>query len=561
MRNRGGITEIMRGLFRGKLGLPSLQRSLFLIFLASWLLPIAVLSGFIFIQYQQAYVKRTEREMAGEAKVSGVLIKSQIDDAIYKLYKESVGGEWDRRSRKDNFLVWARAELNRKFYMDGQFSSIALYVEDDESPNAYIGKNGYEYGKYVNDIEPVIMRTLDKKEKMTTVVLADNRLYLVQNLFYTSYNRRYATLVAGLDKQRLFSDIPIDPLDPSKDVYISFDGNKELLTCDGAGSEITKEKREILDFLLAGHDTYRGIFSYIPIYRKNYEGCKIDATGRNYEMQLFYLENTKDLYFEISRINIIVFFTIVGMIPIMLLSYYYMKKNAEYTQKMMTKDAQIAALQAQINPHFLNNTLEMMNWQARMSGDAEVSKMIEALATVLDSGINRENDTLVRLADELRCGDAFLYIMSMRFGERLKVEKIIDSSTLGTYVPQLILQPILENAIKHGVESVNRGTVWLNIFEEKDDLIIDVINSGKAISDEEVDRIRKIISGEMQLKKSEPGTHTSIGIYNVNKRIELIFGEEYGLSVNKASETNMQFRMVMPISKGGEYEKGGHHRR
>ena len=140
--------------------------------------------------------------------------------------------------------------------------------------------------------------------------------------------------------------------------------------------------------------------------------------------------------------------------------------------------------------------------------------------------------------------------MSMRFGERLKVEKLIDSSTLGTYVPQLILQPILENAIKHGVESVNRGTVWLNIFEENNELIIDVINSGKDISNEDVDRIRKIISGELKLKKSEPGTHTSIGIYNVNKRIELIFGEEYGLSVSKSGDNNMQFRMVMPISKG-----------
>ncbi|MBR4832180.1 MAG: histidine kinase, partial [Butyrivibrio sp.] len=285
--------------------------------------------------------------------------------------------------------------------------------------------------------------------------------------------------------------------------------------------------------------------------RKYYEGCRYVGTSKSYEMQFFYLKNTKDLYYEIIRINIIVFITIIGMMPIMLLSYYYMKKNAEYTQKMMTKDAQIAALQAQINPHFLNNTLEMMNWQARMSGDIETSKMIEALATVLDSGINRDNDKLVRLADELRCGDAFLYIMSMRFGERLKVEKIIDSSALSTYVPQLILQPILENAIKHGIESVNRGTIWLNIFVENDELIIDIINSGKTISDEELDRIRKIISGEMKLDRSEPGTHTSIGIYNVNKRIELIFGEEYGLSVSRASENNTQFRMVMPISEGG----------
>ena len=547
MGKHEGLNKKKRGLFRGKLGLSSLQRSLFLIFMASWILPIAVLSAFIFIQYQDAYVKRTEREMVNEAKVSAVLIKSQIDDASYKLHKESVGGEWERRSRNEKFLVWARSELNRKFYMDGHYSCVALYYEDGESPSAYVGKNGYEYDKYIEYIEPVIKDKIEKKEKGTKVVVANNRIYLVQNLFYSAYDRRYATIVAGLDKQKLFADIPIDT---SSAIYISFDDEKEFITYRDSDKEIEEDKKEVLEYLSSGKDIYRRNFNIIPYFRRYYEGYRCATTSMYYEMQFFYLQNSKDLYYELFRINIIVFITIIGMIPIMLLSYYYMKKNTEYTQKMMTKDAQIAALQAQINPHFLNNTLEMMNWQARMSGDVEVSKMIESLATVLDSGINRDNDKLVRLADELRCGDVFLYIMSMRFGERLKVEKLIDSSTLGTYVPQLILQPILENAIKHGVESVNRGTVWLNIFEENNELIIDVINSGKDISNEDVDRIRKIISGELKLKKSEPGTHTSIGIYNVNKRIELIFGEEYGLSVSKSGDNNMQFRMVMPISKG-----------
>ncbi|WP_026653477.1 sensor histidine kinase [Butyrivibrio proteoclasticus] len=547
MGKHWGLSKIKRELFGDKLGLSSLQRSLFLIFMASWIIPIIVLSAFIFIQYQQAYANRTEREMAGQAKVSGVLVKSKIDDAISKLYKVSTGGEWERKSRRDNFIVWARSELNRKFYMDGQFSCVALYVEDDTSPSAYIGKNGYEYETYVGEVEPIVLEDLDKKEKMTRIVVTDNKIYLVQNLFYTTYDRRYATIVAGLDVDKLLADIPVGP---ANEVYISFNQEKELISYQNTEEELKGNKKNVLDYLMAGNDVYRGKFYYILLNGNYYDGCRYAATGRNYEMQLFYLENVKDLYFEISRINIIVFITIIGMMPIMLLSYYYMKKNTEYTQRMMTKDAQIAALQAQINPHFLNNTLEMMNWQARMAGDMETSKMIEALGTVLDSGINRDNDKLVRLADELRCGDAFLYIMSMRFGERLKVEKIIDSSTLGTYVPQLILQPILENAIKHGVESISRGTVWLNIFEEKDDLIIDVINTGKEVSDEEVDRIRKIISGEMKLNRGEPGTHTSIGIYNVNKRIELIFGEDYGLSVNKDGENKMQFRMVMPISKG-----------
>ena len=83
-----------------------------------------------------------------------------------------------------------------------------------------------------------------------------------------------------------------------------------------------------------------------------------------------------------------------------------------YDEKMARKDAKIMALQAQINPHFLNNTLEMMNWQARMSGNLEVSSMIESLGVVLDYNMNRESKRLTTLSQELRCADALFHIIS-----------------------------------------------------------------------------------------------------------------------------------------------------
>lgn len=221
--------------------------------------------------------------------------------------------------------------------------------------------------------------------------------------------------------------------------------------------------------------------------------------------------------------------------------------NEVYLGKITQKEAELKALQAQINPHFLNNTLEMMNWQARMNNDIEVCKMIESLGTVLDSSMNRRNDRLVRLADELRCGDAFLYIMSMRFGQRLKVERNIDESLQQIYVPQLILQPLLENAIKHGIEKVSSGTIWLEIYRDGANVNIDVINTGKPLTETELVRIQKIIAGTCRLDKSEPGVHTSIGIYNVNKRISLIFGAEYGLKVMQTEDGRIVSRIVIPL--------------
>ena len=145
-----------------------------------------------------------------------------------------------------------------------------------------------------------------------------------------------------------------------------------------------------------------------------------------------------------------------------------------------------------------------------------------------------------------------MYIMSMRFGSRLKVVKIIDKEVQHAYAPQLILQPLLENAIKHGIEKVTSGNIWVNIYREAQNVFIDVINSGKNITEKDMQRIQSIITGETRLKPSEPGTHTSIGIYNVNKRIQLIFGKDYGLEITSAGEDKVLSRIVIPFLRSEE---------
>lgn len=202
-----------------------------------------------------------------------------------------------------------------------------------------------------------------------------------------------------------------------------------------------------------------------------------------------------------------------------------------YDEKLARKDAQIQALQAQINPHFLNNTLEMMNWQARMSGDVIVSKMIESLGTVLDYRMNRANVKEIHLAEELQCIDAYFYIMSMRFGQRLQIEKEIDEELLYIMVPPLILQPIVENAIVHGVETVKNGVIRLKVYHDGENAYLEVRNTGKAMTKEARERIQAILEGNEEQIPKDTGRHTSIGIQNVNRRIRLVYGEEYGLTI------------------------------
>lgn len=589
----------------GSKKLPSLQITLMAVFAASWLIPIAVFSFFIFYTYQNAYIEKSDNLIKNAVNVSGVLVMNEIDEAVTKMQKPTYEGEWESmfdkyakgKVTRADYLTSIKASLISKFYMDDQIARYAFYMTGDESACCYSGKNGYSYEDYMTYVQPVVDEVMQKDSDYVEVYIIDNQIYLMRNLYTVKDYKKYGTLVVGINRSSLFQKIP---LEESQNIRISVNGEAEYLTKGKHADEADEKKENVYDQLV---QVNRGLTMgqrVTGITDRNYAGYAFYAATDNYELSIYYLMDEKELYSGIAHLNVIVVITLAAMACLMLLTYFYLSRQIEhplkrlmdaskeikdgkfgsvidgeqmpnmefdslvssfnamslqvkhlfdtvYMEKMATKDAQIAALQAQINPHFLNNTLEMMNWQARMNNDIEVCKMIESLGTVLDSSMNRRNDRLVRLADELRCGDAFLYIMSMRFGQRLKVERNIDESLQQIYVPQLILQPLLENAIKHGIEKVSSGTIWLEIYRDGANVNIDVINTGKPLTETEMVRIQKIIAGTCRLDKSEPGVHTSIGIYNVNKRISLIFGAEYGLKVMQTEDGRIVSRIVIPL--------------
>lgn len=589
----------------GSKKLPSLQITLMAVFAASWLIPIAVFSFFIFYTYQNAYIEKSDNLIKNAVNVSGVLVMNEIDEAVTKMQKPTYEGEWESmfdkyakgKVTRADYLTSIKASLISKFYMDDQIARYAFYMTGDESACCYSGKNGYSYEDYMTYVQPVVDEVMQKDSDYVEVYIIDNQIYLMRNLYTVKDYKKYGTLVVGINRSSLFQKIP---LEESQNIRISVNGEAEYLTKGKHADEADEKKENVYDQLV---QVNRGLTMgqrVTGITDRNYAGYAFYAATDNYELSIYYLMDEKELYSGIAHLNVIVVITLAAMACLMLLTYFYLSRQIEhplkrlmdaskeikdgkfgsvidgeqmpnmefdslvssfnamslqvkhlfdtvYMEKMATKDAQIAALQAQINPHFLNNTLEMMNWQARMNNDIEVCKMIESLGTVLDSSMNRRNDRLVRLADELRCGDAFLYIMSMRFGQRLKVERNIDESLQQIYVPQLILQPLLENAIKHGIEKVSSGTIWLEIYRDGANVNIDVINTGKPLTETELVRIQKIIAGTCRLDKSEPRVHTSIGIYNVNKRISLIFGAEYGLKVMQTEDGRIVSRIVIPL--------------
>ncbi len=214
-----------------------------------------------------------------------------------------------------------------------------------------------------------------------------------------------------------------------------------------------------------------------------------------------------------------------------------------FKEELELRDATIMALQSQINPHFLNNTLEIINWEARMCGAESVSGMIEALGTMLAATMNREQRRFVTLAEEMSYVDAYLYIISRRFGSRFRVQRDIDESLLGIEVPLLIIQPIVENAVVHGVEEHKEGMVGITIKSDWDKIIIEVKNDG-ALSEKDKERIQYLLSGG---KEERADRHVSLGIRNVNRRIKIIYGKECGLTIQSDEDNCTISRIIVKM--------------
>jgi two-component system sensor histidine kinase YesM len=213
-----------------------------------------------------------------------------------------------------------------------------------------------------------------------------------------------------------------------------------------------------------------------------------------------------------------------------------------YKEELALKEAKIKALQSQINPHFINNTLEIINWKAQMIGAKEISKMIRALGIIMNASSSRNNAKMVPLKEEIIYMNAYLYILERRFEERLHIVKSIDEKVLECEVPLLLIQPLLENAVVHGIEPAKGGELVITINEQNEVLYIVIGNNGQALDEETALYLKRILAGE-----EIPGKQHSVGIRNVNERIKLIYGEGFGLEIMTNSVGMTESKVTIPF--------------
>jgi len=230
-----------------------------------------------------------------------------------------------------------------------------------------------------------------------------------------------------------------------------------------------------------------------------------------------------------------------------LVNEVYEAEIARKELEVKHKEAHLNALQAQINPHFLYNTFETTNWLILQNQNEEAVNMINRLSDIFRLGINRGRNTFT-LREELKQATSYIDIQKMRYAHKLSVVWEYDDSLLECRVVKTILQPILENAIYHGIEPKEEGgEIEISIDRNGDVLEICVIDTGVGIEEE---KCRDINS---DLKNNENKVLRSIGLKNVNDRIKLMYGDDYGISIESIYGKYTEVLITMPfIAKEGD---------
>ena len=209
-----------------------------------------------------------------------------------------------------------------------------------------------------------------------------------------------------------------------------------------------------------------------------------------------------------------------------------------YTKQLLVKEAQLRALQAQINPHFLYNALESINWRAKINQQTEISQMIESLGNLLRNAMS-DQQHLVTVNEELKLIQDYIHIQKVRFGSRLDFEIELDRRWEQLLIPKLILQPLVENAINHGLEQmIEPCTIRITATESGAFLFLKVEDNGPGIPP---DLLRKL-----QMQETKPD-NLGIGLKNIDERLKLVYGKEYGLTLT--SQVGAGTRVMVKIPK------------
>ena len=533
-----------------------------------WLVPILLLLATFGILLEETYQRSARQELDGTAQFAMLQLKTELESAINNSKSVSYDGvirsayRSYRESRNKIALYHSLNDyLRDNFSRSGTYRAVFLAFWDEQINGVYAYGAGESGSALIQDCRTAtetILQIMRSEDTQTCFLLIHGNLYLTRNLL-DSHFEPYASIVMMLRPSAFFSQLSV--LGAAEDVQLQIDE----LCFRYDGENIVKEEEkdggyryeEAVDghpFRLRVEEAKYNAWKEHPelswaaagaallvlpllvllwlLWRRHVgkpvetlveANLKVQAGERGYEIT----EHAPNAEFET------------------LFSHFNdmsseMKEQFErsYLEQQASQRAQIKALQSQINPHFLNNTLEIINWEARMAGNDRVGAMIEALSTMLNAALDRDGRTQIALREELSYMDAYLYIIRERLGESFCVHKQIDESLLSRQVPRLILQPIAENAVEHDLARHGGGNLWLRVYRADHRLVLEVEHDG-SMTEKDRERIADQLEGEGEIS-------SSVGIRNVSKRLKLIYGKEGALSMDETDHGTILARISFP---------------
>ena len=553
----------------------SLQLGLMTTIVICWLVPILIIVTLGGMLFGDNYRRSVRQEIDASADYALRQVHQQLKDAIrdsktisydgivrsaYRTYQQNGDSASLYRSISDYLsLSFSRAESYKAVFISFWDKTVDVDVYLLSS-----GTAGYEFLQACRDCEPFVLQRMADADTDICFLLLEGNLYMARNLL-DSHFEPYASVVMVLEPSVVFQ--PLHSVPRIHDLRLEID---DTVFCMDEGNSLVPAQSGQEDIRYeAEADGHRFAFTA--------ELEKYDLWGENpwlsraacavalmvlpllvVVIALFRHHVSQPMQTLVSA-NLLVQsgqrgYQIDRRPPNREFEKLYSHFNAmsaelkcqfdrSYQEQQAAQRAQIKALQSQINPHFLNNTLEIINWEARIAENDRVSAMIEALSTMLGAALDRDGRTQITLKEELGYVEAYLYIIRERLGEGFRVHQQIDQSLLERLIPRLILQPIVENAVEHDITTRRGGSLWVRAYRQEERMVLEVEHDGQ-MTEEDRQNIRRLLSGE-----AEDGGQ--VGLRNVHQRLKLIYGPEGTLTVEETTAGTILARISFPMAVRG----------
>ncbi len=210
------------------------------------------------------------------------------------------------------------------------------------------------------------------------------------------------------------------------------------------------------------------------------------------------------------------------------------------------RNAELKSLQSQINPHFLYNTLDTIQWKALENNNIEIASLVSSLSGLFRISLSSGKE-FITLEEEINHAKYYLDIQKVRYGEKINYKFNVDDEINQFLIPKLVIQPLIENSIYHGIKELDtNGFININIYKEDECIFISVLDNGVGISKDKLEEIKN------NLKFSKESEH--YGLYNVNERLKLTFKDKYSINISSERNKGTKITLKIPyISEGYEW--------